>query len=224
MTRFLIGTVVLFCSCVDSIELNRQTKATNKEPFTVNMVDPNGPGNFYTRLNDSLNQHILALNKVGLAGRVIPKGDPDFFLDWLQDQFEDEFFGLGNKASSDFEVDRTSKEFAVENENGSKIDKVSFTVRFMTDSIPDDYLYPDLWTRKHLKKKVEIDREKMKFERGGTKVRTTDGKKDTLYGYPYHLAIEFTMNYFQTIKGKWVRSKFRIPCQTVVYHQLRIID
>jgi hypothetical protein len=142
----------------------------------------------------------------------------------LYEQFEDDYSGLGKKASHKDEEERTSDEFFLHTPNGNPNEKASFTVRFDTDSIPDNYLYPDLWKNAFLKKGLEtkIDEEREKFRNAGTLIRTRNNRIDTLYGYAYKLNMVIVLNYYKKGGDDAIHTTFTVPAQTVVYHQLKL--
>lgn len=210
-------------SCSGPIPVEKATTATHKEAYQVVIADPNGPGNFYNRLYDSLNFHIGKINGSNLNNLIDLKGDADSFSGWLQDQFDNEKSGLGLKASSESIRDRTSDEFLLKGAGTSSKDKASFSVSFRTDSIAKELLYPALWekaiTQNGLEKKVQVEKEK--FQQGGTLIRSDHENKDTLYVYTYQLNIDITLNYYINGKGPAIQSAISIPAVTGIYHQLK---
>jgi len=222
MRLFPLFILLVFSACSNSISLDKRTNTSNKEPFVIYISDPNAPGAFYDRLYDSLDKHIYAINKSRL--RSTEKGEEynHPFLGWLQDQFDDDFSGISSKASSKIDKDRTSEEVKINNKLNSRTDKFSFTVDFIVDSIPDDYLYPDLWKKATANNRFEKQIQ-AEFERLGRVglIRTNQGSKDSLFAYGYKLPIDITLNYYSTEEKKWVKSTFRIASETVVYHQLK---
>lgn len=210
--------IQLLFSCSNRENLFKSTRSTNSEPYVIFVVDPNNSGSFYYKLYDSLNIHITKIN-----GSTLEKDKKDFLLRWLHEQFDNDQTGLGKKASSAKEIDRTTDEFLLNISEATSNDKVNFSVSYKTDPIPKVFLYPDLWKKavseNGLEDKIII--EKKKYQNGPTLIRKNNGLIDTLYSYGYKLPIDITLNYYTNGGNKVVKSKFTIPAETAVYHQLR---
>ncbi|WP_089834877.1 hypothetical protein [Chitinophaga filiformis] len=221
MKLYLVSILLFFSAC-SSISLEKRTSVPGKVPFVINIVDPNAPGNFYDRLYDSLDKHIYTINKSGLSTIINGDEDKDQFIGWLFTQFEDRFSGISLKAGSKIDKDRTSEEVRLKNKLNSRTDKFSFTTKFRVDSIPDEYLYPDLWKKATANNKFEkeIQAEFESFGRIGL-FRHAYGNSDTLFPYGYKLPIDITVNYYLTEEKRWFKSTFTIAAKTVVYHQLK---
>ncbi|MCF6401442.1 hypothetical protein L3C95_01070 [Chitinophaga filiformis] len=223
MKLFLLFILLVFSACSNSISLEKRTDASYKEPFLIYIAEPNAPGNFYYRLYDSLDRHIYAINRSGLTATINGDEDKDEFLGWLFEQFEDASSGISKKAPSKIDKDRTSEEVKLKNTLNSRTDKFSFTANFRVDSIPEEYLYPDLWKKATASNKFEkeLQTERERFAKGGRLIRTNQGIKDTLFVYAYKLPVDISLNYYSTEEKRWFKSIFTILAETGVYHQLK---
>lgn len=213
----LLFLLVLNFSCSVRGDLEKGTPSAPDEPYSISIVEPNDENNFYYRLYDSLNALVGHMNVNQLKNK-------DEIAGWLQDQFEDEYSGLGKKASHKNDAERTSDEYFVKTANGNPNEKASFTVSFDTDSIPGKYLYSQVWKETFLKKGLEekIRQEKEKFSNGGTLIRMGANNTDTLYGYSYNINIAVVLNYYEKGGNDGLHSKFTIPARVVIYHQLKL--
>lgn len=218
-----IPILILLSSCTESISLEKRTATDKTQPYVISIVDPIGSKDYMHQLCDSLDQHISRINKTGLGEIVKDQQGKDAFYGWLQKQFDDEYSGIGLKAPSEIAKDRTSDETRVENGINSEIDKFSFTADFRIDSIPKEFLYPELWKKAVSNKQYEerIRSELTGFVNGGRLIREKNGIKDTLFAYTYTMPIDIILNYYISRDKSWTKSKFTLVTRTAVYHQLK---
>ncbi len=219
----LFAFFVFLNSCSEHAQRRRKV-SSSIEPYTITITEPNDANSFYRRLYDSLDLHISKMSNNRLVDFKGAQASREFVIGWLYDQFCEPVYGLGDRAGLSKEQDRASDEFELKKPGDVSSNKVSFTVTYLTDHIPQEWLSPTKWRRRLIEQNLynEAAIEKEKFKRSGSLTRNVDGKKDTLYGYPYKLDIAIKLFYIKGNKQDTVTSAFIIPAQTMVYHHLKL--
>lgn len=136
------------------------------EPYTITIAEPNNFSSFYIRLYDSLDFYISKLHNNKLSNFQGGSADRQFVIGWLYDQFNTPVNGLGDRAGLKDEKQRMSDQFKLK-KPGNISDNGSFSVTYLTDEIPNEYLSPDKWQRKVAEQNLYngVAMEKEKFQK-----------------------------------------------------------
>ena len=194
-------------------QLKGRTKLEGFRPFQIVILEPVGEHDFYHRMYPLLNQPVTAKNGKTYVFFNARKFDKDLAIGWLQHQFETHGDGIGLKAYSFDDADKTSEEIWVQAGG-----KASFTATYDLSAIPAKWLDPLQWQTALAKEQAyaKVAKEKESFGNAGKAITHYNGLTDTAYIYPYKLNVKITANFYD---DDTTRFSFTMPVSVGIYHK-----